>query len=319
MRKSPANLALHVVVAALCTGCGASQPPLSTPGAAKIQIVVAKVDRGKKRPSGQELLYAAVSGGYRIYIFSYPEGEFALSLQLKDAITGTLCTDSAGDVFVPAGNVVFEYSFTTEVNTLTEGNDYQAYGCSVDPLTGNLAVANVLLAKRQGVVAIFSRAQGQPKYYRDPTTGTFWECGYDDKGNLFIDGRGATRLQELVRGGTALQNIKVPIKSFGQVQWDGQYITVATNNAQAIYRLKVTGSTAKIVSTTHLMGSTSDRLAQPWIEGNTVIRPFSHHSKYGSKVGLWKYPSGGMHYLVTQPPDKHSDILGVTVSANSGK
>jgi len=279
------------------------------------------IDRGGSRvrpsSSSQELLYAAASDGLRIYVFSYPEGEFAYALQLKELITGTLCSNSSGDVFVPTGNAVIEYAGgSSQIATLSERKDYVAYGCSVDPTTGNLAVANENVKGGRGVIAIFAGAQGNPAYYSDSAIATYWYCGYDNQGNLFVDGQGNSRFAELPRGSKKFTNISVPIKSFGQIQWDGEYITVATKTAQTIYRLNIMGSTAKIVSTVRLEPSRS--LAQPWIEGNTIIRAFRNLSKYSYKIGFWKYPAGGKHYLLIKSPDKHVDILGVTVSIGSG-
>lgn len=306
----------------MLAGCGAP-PPIGSAGATpQMHASSAHVDRSGSRvrpgSSSQDRLYAGAFHGYSIYVFSYPEGEFAYTLQLKELITGTLCSNSSGDVFVPSGNEVIEYAGGSgQIATLSERKDYVAYGCSVDPTTGNLAVANENVKGGRGVIAIFAGAQGNPAYYSDSAMDTYWYCGYDDQGNLFVDGQGDSRFAELPQGSKKFTNISVPVKSFGQIQWDGKYITIATKTAQTIYRLNIMGSAAKIVSTTRLEPSLS--LAQPWIEGNTIIRAFRHLSKYSYKIGFWKYPTGGKHYLLIKSPDKHVDILGVTVSVGPGK
>src|ERR1700727_2156607 len=56
----------------------------------------------KKRDSG-ELLYAS-SGGNDVLVFSYPQGRFVEKLTGFAAPPSFICSDSAGDVFVPASN-----------------------------------------------------------------------------------------------------------------------------------------------------------------------------------------------------------------------
>ena len=304
----------------MLAGCGGSQPPTGSAGATpQTHAIATNLDRGRSRArcgSSQELLYAAAPDG-DIYVFAYPEGEFFYAFQLKELIAGTLCSNSRGDVFVPTGNTVIEYAGGSgQIATLSERKDYAAYGCSVDPTTGNLAVANESAKGGRGVIAVFAGARGNPTYYSDSAIATYWYCGYDDQGNLFVDGQGDSSFAELPLGSKRFTNISVPVKSFGQIQWDGKYVTVATKTAQTIYRLNIMGSAATIASTTHLGPSRS--LAQPWIEGNTIIRVFRRLSKYSYKIGFWKYPTGGKHYLLIKSPDKHVDILGVTLSVGSG-
>ena len=308
------------VVSAMLAGCGAP-PPIGSAGATpQMHASSAHVDRSGSRvrpgSSSQDRLYAGAFHGYSIYVFSYPEGEFAYTLQLKELITGTLCSNSSGDVFVPSGNEVIEYAGGSgQIATLSERKDYVAYGCSVDPTTGNLAVANENVKGGRGVIAIFAGAQGNPAYYSDSAMDTYWYCGYDDQGNLFVDGQGDSRFAELPQGSKKFTNISVPVKSFGQIQWDGEYITVATETAERIYRLKVMGSSARVVSITHLTPSRSS--TQPWIEGNTIIRAFSHFRARSSEIGLWKYPGGGRHHMVIKVENKRTDVFGVTVTSGN--
>lgn len=307
------------IIALLLSGCVAPESAIGTPEALPQSHTITGSS------VSQSLLYAATHDGQRIYVFTYPYSGFAYSYQLKESITGTLCSDTSDHVFVPTSNSILEFTQGSgQTATLSEARDYQAYGCSVDPVSGDLAVANLNYGRRSGSVAIFAKAKGRPKIYRDSAIDSYLFCGYDNKGNLFVDGQPAKssvgfRLAELSKGKKTFTNIIVAdskITSPGQVQWDGKYITVATTTAQAIYRLKIVGSAGTVVKTIRLGPSESP--SQPWIQGNTIIRPISFvKRKYGNKIGFWKYPAGGKHYAVTKPPDGPADIFGVTISTRS--
>ena len=67
---------------------------------------------------------------------------------------------------------------------------YFPFGCSVDPTTGDLAVTNFSTASGRalGNVVIYEHAKGKPKKrYTDAAISGMLLCGYDDKGNLFVD------------------------------------------------------------------------------------------------------------------------------------
>jgi hypothetical protein len=176
-------------------------------------------------------------------------------------------------------------------------------------------VASENLAKDRGVIAIFAGAHGKPTYYSDSGMKTFSYCGYDNEGNLFVDSQAEGKFAELPKGSSTFTNIHLSLNSFGQIQWDGEYITVATETAERIYRLKVMGSSARVVSITHLTPSRSS--TQPWIEGNTIIRAFSHFRARSSEIGLWKYPGGGRHHMVIKVENKRTDVFGVTVTSGN--
>ena len=133
----------------------------------------------------EDLLYVAT--GDNVYVLSYPGGKLVGSL----GITGNnLCSDARGDVFIPtSGYDVVEYAHggNSPIETLADGDI--PLGCAVDPTTGNLAVTNE--ASGAGEVAIFPKAKEPSTWHRDPDIGTFGLCGYDDRGNLFVDGSGS--------------------------------------------------------------------------------------------------------------------------------
>ena len=143
----------------MLTGCAGWQSPIGSVNTAQqTGNISANLHRGASQirhgTSGQQLLYAAVFEGYRIYVFLYPYGGFGYAYQLKEPIVGTLCSDTTGHVFVPAGNTILEYgNGSGQIGTLYEKNDYAAYDCSIDPTTGNLAAAGKNLPASRAVIA----------------------------------------------------------------------------------------------------------------------------------------------------------------------
>jgi len=118
-------------------------------------------------------------------------------------------------------------------------------------------------------VEVYQGAKGTPKLYSDNQIVNYTFCGYDNKGNLFVDGTGndsKVHFAELSNGSGTLTNVNLSkaISCCGQVQWDGTHITLEDEPASAIYRLKVSGTTARVVGTTRLQQWTDS--AQSWIQ-----------------------------------------------------
>jgi hypothetical protein len=291
--------------------CAGAQPPIGAPGVMPQSQNSAIAARGRSwmlpGTSGADLLY--VSDGHRgIIVYSYP------ALKQVGEITGLtgfgLCSDKNGDVFVPTSDggfpVVYEYPHggTQPIATLSEYGDDLAIGCSVDPTTGNLAVTNndgnyYYHCQGWGNVAIFANAQGKPTTYcTGPAVGYAFSCGYDDAGNLYVDGAPSIEsheleLGELPAGSTGFAGITLNRHlQFGRsVQWDGSYITIETGGRQSaprIYRVQVSNSNGRIVSTTAFNGiKSSDPYGMSWIQENSVLMPGQYD------VGLFSYPGGG--------------------------
>jgi hypothetical protein len=244
--------------------------------------------------SGGDLVYAtgACNG---TCVFSYPQDTLVGTLPVGNGLNSGACSNASGDVFITDTSTVYEYAHggSSPIATLAlPGN--QAAGCSVDPTSGNLAVA---FAASDGNIAIFKHSSGTPTVYTSHLSSL--SCGYDDKGNLFADGYDgqAYGFSELQNGMSQFVKLSVSqsVGRPGQVQWDGKYITyqgVDKNNAQ-VSRLSISGSTASVVSTTHFKNVFMSR--QSWIYGTRVFIPYVRHGNQGhpNKIGVWKYPKGG--------------------------
>lgn len=253
--------------------------------------------------ASQDLLYISEYGGGVVDVFSYPRGKFLGNLSGLAGTPQGECVDKKGDLWVvEAGGhptlQEFAHGGVSPIASLGT-QDEEPYGCSVDPATGNLAVTSELgVGSRQGNVLVYDNAAGTPTaYVYRPILLVLW-CGYDDKGNLFMDGLPSSgsrefALAELPKGGSAFIPISLERIGFpGNIQWDGSYLTVgdpAYKSGSAIYRVQVSGSSAAIVGKTVLKGSYE--VFGSWIAGNAVVGPDDGPSL--STVQIWKYPAGG--------------------------
>jgi hypothetical protein len=145
---------------------------------------------------------------------------------------------------------------------------------------------------------VFPNAHGTPKKYRASTIYYYQFCGYDNKGNLYVDGTKSSvfQLAELPRGHSSLINIKLDKKMAfaGAVQWDGTLLAIGDYPSNAIYRFHVSGNTGTNVGETHL-DSASFAIGL-WIDGSRVIGP----NDDGANVMFWNYPQGGPHTKVIE-------------------
>lgn len=253
--------------------------------------------------TSQDLLYISEYGGGVVDVFSYPQDVFLENLSGIEGTPQGECVDKKGDVFlIEAGGhpLIGEYAHggTNPLTTLSDTGEFP-YGCSIDPVTGDLAVSNEYNDQSlQGSVSVWHKAKGTPTTYVDPAIELVLWCGYDNKGNLFVDGippsgHSEFALVELPRGSKTFRTITVPkIRFGGNIQWDGSSLTIgdpAYKIGSAIYRVTISGTRATITGVTVLKKSVE--VFGSWIEGGTVIGP---DSGYGvSTVQLWKYPAGG--------------------------
>ena len=186
----------------------------------------------------------------------------------------------------------YEHGGKKPIADLVEPNVW-VYGCSVDPTSGNLAVASANWLSGVSWVAVYKNAGGTPQIYVDSEIINYEFCAYDNKGNLFVDGTGRSDFEfaELPKGGSTFKNITLnqSIQWGGQVQWDGRHIVVGADDTTpaVAYRFAIKGRKGREVGSTTLSNSVS--VPQFWIQGSIIIGPDAS----ANDVGLWKYPGGG--------------------------
>ncbi len=190
-----------------------------------------------------------------------------------------------------------------------------AESCSIDETTGDVA-AIIHRSAGGSYVAVFPQFQSPPKTYTDGTIGDPFSVGYDGSGNLFLLGGikvtgTAYAFAELSNGGSGFNSVSLNLgKRVGfvtTVQWDGTYMTIkATDKSphpkprtwpQAIYRLAIAGSNAKVVGKTVLTGPRNNG-GPSWIQNNrNIVVVATGH------LSIWAYPSGGK-----VPKELHSGV-----------
>jgi hypothetical protein len=266
-------------------------------------------------PSSGALIYA-VGGCKGTCVVSYPDLKLIGTVPTDGA---AICSDSEGNVFIPKDGEVTEYAHggTSPVAVLNLPG-YSARGCGVDPATNNLAV---VFSASDADVAIFANEQGSPTLYQSHIGSEY--CGYDDSGNLFVDGNNGQNyaLSELPRGGTEFTTLSISdlVGGPGQIQWDGSYITWEGrgNPVVTISRLAISGSTATIVGTTRL-GSIRHRGSQSWLYGDKIIVPYFDRGSRFNIIGVWNYPKGGKVRQTIRKFDSYAkrtiSFQGVTLS-----
>jgi hypothetical protein len=287
----------------LLTACGGSQPPIGAPGVMlQASAITRQAARGKSwmlpEAKSEDLLY--VTDVRTTTVYSYPSGKYLGTLRHFYIANGA-CVDKKGNVFVvDAGyGKIFEYAHggTKRIATLDSPSPDPS-GCSVDATTGDLAVSTLGFGAN-ATVAIFHHARGTPKTFESSGFKQYWFCGYDDKGNLFIDGvaypggTGDFAFAEIPKGGNALKLITLNryVGWPGGVQWDGKHVVVGDQYAPAVYRFSIHGHQGTLVGTTPMGGDTND-VAQFFIQSNVLITPNQIHGGVAD-VNFFSYPSGG--------------------------
>jgi hypothetical protein len=283
--------------------CGGSESPIGAPGAMPQSSAIAThAQRGGSwmlaEAKSEELIYVTSADLVSAYTTS---GKLVGNLQVQG--TKGLCSDSNGDVFIPDGGAIYEYAHggTEPIATLNGPSGYySAYGCAVDPTSGNLAVTDFSHEfGASGNVAIYRRASGNPQSFSDSAIDFYVYCGYDDRGNLFVDGMKSSRnngyLAELPNGGNALTTIDLneTIKRPSAVQWDGQHVAIGDSYDHVVYQLSIAGSQGTVVGTTKFKGwDKGHGIIQFWINNSSILIPYTAHHEPLS-LGTWAYPAGG--------------------------
>src|SRR5579863_7022790 len=266
-------------IAVLFAGCDAaeslSRPSSATPQAGAIASGSGLIRQALPQPKGRKLLYVSSDFDQPVSVYTFPGGKLVGTLTGPSGPRG-LCANRAGDVFVPFIYIpggVYEYAHGGGAPIAELGLLYDnPNGCSIDPKTGALAVVAGPNHER-AALAVYRYNKGKwglAKGYSIPSMASSDFCGYDDKGNLFVDGAtntGTFALAELPAGGKAFITISVTQSpnAPGQVQWDGKHLAIGDTGVSPsiIYQFDVSGGVAKKVGSTTLRDSTM--VEQFWI------------------------------------------------------
>lgn len=250
---------------------------------------------------GENLLYVADAASGGVLVYSYLPSLKFVGVLSEPPVPGGECVDAAQDVFVTdasgQSHVTYEYAHggTRPIAIFADPGGTPS-ACSIDPISGDLAVASVRSnGATHGKLAVYKRAKGTPKLYADFAFSDMMFCGYDYAGNLFVDGLGsggsAFVMAELSKGAKALAEVTLDqsILFPGGVQWDGKDLAVGDDRSSVIYRFAMSGYKGKKVGATRL--KVWPGLHQFFIDSGVLVDPTYVPSR--GAVAFYDYPAGG--------------------------
>ncbi len=295
--------------AALLAGCGEAVPPAMAPPGTKSAQTARAASWMSPAAKSQDLVYVVPEYAHNVSVYTYPGGALVGSLTNANENPIGDCVDKAGDVFIvnldldtgkfgPGDVVEYRHGGTRPIETLNPGGE--PTGCAVDPTTGDLAVT------RNKSVLVYPHAKGPPANYYNLHMDGYYYCGYDGRGDLFVNGYDRSsntyQLAELPVGQKHLTLLTFSKRPrirliLGGIQWDGKHVVIGNGETvkySSVYRLAIIGTKARILDSTTLEHGGFPGSTQFWIEGDTIIAPCVRvdAEKLNNKFGLWKYPQG---------------------------
>lgn len=260
---SISRFARCAIALAALAGCGGgSQSQLAPPasfqgladadmsGAAHAGLVAMRPDAGRswmaRGTAATDLLYISNYANNTVAVYSYPQDKLVGKLTGFHEPDG-ICADKKGGVWIVNNQesqssedaVEYKHGGTKPIATVYDPAEIPV-SCSVDPTTGNLAVTNIsTYSSGPGSVALYTHAKGTAALYAVPKMVEVYFCGYDPKGNLFVDGVGTDgfHFAELPKGKKTFTNITLKggtVLYPGDVQWDGKYVAVGDQEYQLV-------------------------------------------------------------------------------------
>jgi hypothetical protein len=282
---------------------GRSAPsPVSRPGSL---VVHAATGKSWIKPDGTKskaLLYVSNVGTATVGIYRYTSGN---NTKLVGTLTGFAtpyapCSDTSGNVYIPdySNSDIVEYAYgaTKPTQTIQDPDGFPT-NCSVDPKTGNLAVANF----GAGNFGVYNGNTGTPTTYTVSNLTNPEFVGFDNNSDLYINGFGNStdwQLAVLPNGTTTPEAMTVSGASTyfaGGVQWGGTYLLVGDQGSydvttSFIDQISVSGTTGTIVNQISLAG-TSDAISIP--KRGAVPLATAAGGDYATSTGYsWGFPSG---------------------------
>ncbi|HEY1882086.1 MAG TPA: hypothetical protein VGG51_03470 [Candidatus Cybelea sp.] len=253
--------------------------------------------------SKQDLIYVA-NGNNEVTVYSYSSQQLVGVLTQFTKPEGE-CVDGEGNVYITdaSANRILEFAHggAKPIKTYDDSPD-SPYACAIDPVSGNLAVAND--DGSSGNIAIWSKSSGQRTTYSDSALGVFQGCAYDSNGNLLVTNgylgyANPSLFAWLPEGGTRLTNVKVPGPNGSRtwhyilgIQWDGKFFVL--DDGQTIYRVLLIHGQAYYVGDTELYygsGQFGFYSSKKGFQATVVVGPGDSESS--SSVYYWNYPAGG--------------------------
>jgi hypothetical protein len=289
-------LAASVILVSACGGPQTPIAPVPAPNALSGSWVLPEA-------KAQDLVYVSHTGPSKpsTYILSLPRGELVGHLN----VSGSLCSDNAGNVWIAEGSnpyekgKLLEYAHGGEkpIRTLRASN-MAPWACAVDPTSGNVAAAD-----GGHEIDIYKSGSTQPEVVTHKKLDLI-DVTYDNSGNLLILGGTVTRHQklkvaELPKGATKIKLLRgfhTGILGHSGFQWEDKDLTLGdalNEGGHEIYRYEV-GRRIKSRGVVELANGDFAYLASYWIQGSkAVATAWCGSSTCAAPIFLYNYPAGG--------------------------
>lgn len=270
----------------------------------------------RRKSNSEDLLYVSGYQSHDVEVYTWPGGRHVRELRELDDPLGE-CVDSVGNVFVTnrlrSRVKKFAHGGTKPIGELRHDPNQAMQDCSIDPTTGDLAVAN-----QYGSVAIYANAQGKPDIYQVPTLAELHYIGYDQTGDLFVHGSprgvGGSQIAELAKGSTGFEPVALngaTLSIPGRIQYAHRTLNVGDSQSPGgyaiIYQVAVSDYAATVTGMTKL--SSTQYAAEFWIQGK-ILTVADEQTKV---IQLYHYPDGGLPFKVRYSRGRGVPI-GVVVS-----
>lgn len=308
-RRLALSFSLGATVAvAGCAGSNFAFPP-DPPAQLRAMLRTAEASQSAGRRDSwmlpearsEDLLYNSY-GKVDVRVYSYPSLKLVGTLSGFDGPLG-MCSDKHGNIWITNyyANTIVEYSHggTVPLATLKVPEE-SPRNCSVDPSSGNLAVAGRSAEQHMpGAILVYLHARGVPQTHWVPH-GNPEFCGYDNKGNLFMTGADYSKnivfvLTELPKGekrakDVSIESAHLPANYPTPIQWDGNYFAVG--GVEGIYRYHIRHYIAVQIGYTgfnHVY-----QITNAWIQdGKAILYNIGGSRSPLPSVQIDKWPAGG--------------------------
>jgi hypothetical protein len=271
------------------------------------------VEQGLER-SGTSWMDSSLSRDDLVYV-SDADGEVTVNSYRTGDLVGVLadfehpageCSDGAGNVYVTDATrqKIYEYAHggTKSIKTLND-SPYTPNGCSVDPLTGNLAVANLQGKSSPGNIAVYTDATGKPALHTDASISSFEACAYNNQGILLATGTQTSNFPStfawLRRRDDQLVNVEIPGPSpswrweVSGIQWDGMFFVL--DEPEDAFQIALMNGQAYYVGETAVAGGGQYAIydPNPARQGTQILVGYAGTASSTGGVYYFPYPASG--------------------------